>query len=212
MAYGPRFGAAAIIVAMMVVTSLLPVRYRIAPDWLPYADSIVMLVAMAIAALYKGSRLWRKVERVTLFAGVAVVFAFNTSNLLIVVYNLVTNAREMSPTPLFYTSLAIWAGNMFIFTLVYWLVDSGGPDARASGEQRYVDFSFPAMDDPDKVPPNWFPGIVDYLFLGFTTSTAFSPTEAMPYSARAKLLVIVQSSISLLTIAVVAARTVNILR
>jgi hypothetical protein len=68
------------------------------------------------------------------------------------------------------------------------------------------------MDDGAHVPPGWQPDMIDYLFLGFTTSTAFSPTEAMPLTRRAKLLVIAQSTISLVTIAIVAARTINILR
>ncbi len=113
---------------------------------------------------------------------------------------------------MFYTSVGIWTGNILIFTLVYWLVDGGGPDARLNHETQYPDFDFPAQDDTASVPPNWQPGIVDYLFLGFTTSTAFSPTEAMPLTQRAKLLVILQSSISLITIAIVAARTINILK
>ncbi|HEY1655252.1 MAG TPA: hypothetical protein VGF86_09080 [Candidatus Tumulicola sp.] len=70
---------------------------------------------------------------------------------------------------------------------------------------------FPAMhDNPDR--PDWQPGMIDYLFLGFTTSTAFSPTEAMPLTRRAKLLMIVQSMVALITIAIVAARTINILK
>ncbi|HEY1428051.1 MAG TPA: hypothetical protein VGF18_00630 [Candidatus Tumulicola sp.] len=92
---------------------------------------------------------------------------------------------------------------------MYWLIDAGGPDARQAGERRYLDFTFPAMDEGDRVPPNWRPGIIDYLFLGFTTATAFSPTEALPLSARAKALMMIESAISLITIAVVAARTIN---
>lgn len=80
-----------------------------------------------------------------------------------------------------------------------------------NGEARFPDFDFPAMADDAPVRPNWTPGIVDYLFLGFTTSTAFSPTEAMPLTARAKVLVMLQSSISLITIAIVAARTINLM-
>ncbi len=68
------------------------------------------------------------------------------------------------------------------------------------------------MDDDRHAPPDWQPGMIDYLFLGFTTSTAFSPTEAMPLTPRAKLLMIVQSMIALITIAVVVARTINILK
>ena len=68
------------------------------------------------------------------------------------------------------------------------------------------------MDDGAHVRPDWKPSIIDYLFLAFTTSTAFSPTEAMPMTARAKILVILQSCVSLVTIAIVAARTINILK
>jgi hypothetical protein len=101
---------------------------------------------------------------------------------------------------------------VLVFTLIYWLVDSGGPDARAAGKARYPDFVFPTMDDTEHTQPDWHPHIVDYLFLSFTTNTAFSPTEAMPFSNRAKLLVMLQSTISLVTIAIVAARTINILK
>jgi hypothetical protein len=209
----PRLGAAAIIIAAVALNAVLPTRYRIGPEWLSSVAAVVMIVPMIVDRLTQGNPFWRRVERIAMFTGVGLALVFNTCNLVDVVYNLVTNSRAMSPEPLFYTSVAIWAGNMFIFTLIYWLIDRGGPDARASGDvSGYADFDFPAMDDPDKVPPNWHPGIVDYLFLGFTTSTAFSPTEAMPLTARAKILVIVQSSISLITIAVVAARTINILQ
>ena len=95
--------------------------------------------------------------------------------------------------------------------MIYWLIDSGGPDARLNNKTTYPDFDFPAMDESAPVRPNWHPDIIDYLFLGFTTSTAFSPTEAMPMTPRAKVLVTLQSSISLITIAIVAARTINIL-
>jgi len=73
------------------------------------------------------------------------------------------------------------------------------------------DVDFPAMSDPSKVPPGWLPGIVDYLFIGFTTTTSFSPTEAMPPFTRANGLVIAQSLISLVTIVVVASRAIGIM-
>jgi Protein of unknown function (DUF1254) len=74
--------------------------------------------------------------------------AFNVCNLLIAAYNLVENPGKLQPAPLFYTSIGIWSGNALIFTLIYWLIDCGGPDARLSGKTHYPDFVFPAMDDP----------------------------------------------------------------
>ena len=136
-----------------------------------------------------------------------IALAFNSANLFVAAYNLVENPGKLEPVPLFYTSVGIWTGNILIFTLIYWLVDSGGPDARLNLEARYADSTCRRWNSA-KVPPNWQPGIIDYLFLGFTTSTVFSPTEAMSLWARAKLLMVIQSAVSLFTIAIVAARTI----
>ena len=172
----------------------------------------MMIGPMALVVLTKGGPAWKRVERVAEFVAVGAALVANVCNLLIVAYQLVENPGSLEPVPLFYTSIAIWTGNVLIFTLLYWLIDGGGPDARLNKRAKYPDFDFPAFDDPDHVPPGWEPGMVDYLFLGFTTSTAFSPTEAMPLTARAKLLMVLQSMIALVTIAVVAARTINILK
>jgi hypothetical protein len=207
-----RLGAVVIVIAIAVLIAVLPRRYHIVPNWFAYLGMFLMIAPMLAGALISGGRLWREVERGVEFVAVWMALFFNVCNLLIAAYDLVENPGKLDPTLLFYTSIGIWSGNVLIFTLLYWLVDSGGPDARLSGRVAYPDFVFPAMDDPEHAPPDWQPSIVDYLFLGFTTSTAFSPTEAMPFTPRAKLLVILQSSIALITIAIVAARTINILR
>ena len=158
------------------------------------------------------TRFSRHIERIVEFIAVGAALLFNACNLLVAAYNLVENPGALEPVKLFYTSVGIWFGNILIFTLLYWLVDDGGPDARLNREAHYPDFDFPAMEKGAPVRPEWRPGIVDYLFLAFTTNTAFSPTEAMPMTSRAKVLVMLQSSISLVTIAIVAARTINILK
>ncbi len=201
-----------IVLAIALLITVLPRRYHLVPTWFAYVGAAAMLLPMILVALTHGSALWRRFERIAEFVAVGTALAFNTSNLLVAAYNLVEHPGTLEPVPLFYTSVGVWTGNILIFTLIYWLIDSGGPDARLNHEKQYPDFDFPAMDDPTKVPPNWQPGIIDYLFLGFTTSTAFSPTEAMPLTARAKLLMTIQSAISLITIAIVAARTINILK
>jgi len=206
-----RLGAVLIVLAIVVLIALLPRRYHLLPTWFAYAAAAAMMLPMMLVGISRGNTLWRRFERIAEFGAVGIALAFNSANLFVAAYNLVENPGKLEPVPLFYTSVGIWTGNILIFTLIYWLVDRGGPDARLNLEPHYPDFDFPAMDDPAKVPPNWQPGIIDYLFLGFTTSTAFSPTEAMPLSARAKLLMVIQSAISLITIAM-AARTINILK
>jgi hypothetical protein len=80
----------------------------------------------------------------------------------------------------------IWLGNVLVFSLVYWLLDSGGPLARYLGEHPYPDFAFSQQLSPELAPPGWRAKYVDYLILGLTTSTAFSPTDVMPMVAWAK--------------------------
>jgi hypothetical protein len=191
---------------------VLPQRYHLVPSWFGYVGTAIMLVPMLLVSASRSKGLWRRIERVAEFVTVCGALALNTGNLLFAAYDLVENPGKLQPVPLFYTSIGIWCGNVLIFTLLYWLVDRGGPDARLSGDTSHPDFVFPAMDDPEHAPHDWQATIVDYLFLGFTTSTAFSPTEAMPFTARAKLLVMLQSMIALITIAIVAARTINILK
>jgi hypothetical protein len=203
-----RWGAAAIIVLFVVLSAALSGRYHIAPLWVGYVIALVMLVPMALVTIFRSNPVLRRLERITMFCAVIAAFIINTANLGDIVRDLFTNV-EMQARPLFTASIGIWAGNALIFTLLYWLIDRGGPDARFATTAAFPDFEFPATQDPSRVPPDWKPGIIDYLFIGFTTNTAFSPTEAMPLSARAKSLVIVQSAISLITIVVVAARAIG---
>ena len=106
------------------------------------------------------------------------------------------------------TSIALWLANVLYFALSYWQLDRGGPDGRAAGRKELADFSF-AAEERDA---SFQPAFADYLFDAFTTSTAFSPTDTLPLTRRAKMLMMVQSAISLVTLVVVAARAINILR
>jgi hypothetical protein len=207
-----RFGAVVIVCGIVALIMVLPRRYHLMPSWFAYVGIAMMIVPMVLVTVVPGNAFWRRIERVAEFIAVGSAFFFNSANILVAAYNLVEFPDKLEPIPLFYTSIGVWTGNILIFTLIYWLIDGGGPDARLNRTEPYPDFDFPAMDDDKHVKPDWQPGIVDYLFLGFTTSTAFSPTEAMPLTPRAKVLVMVQSAISLITIAIVAARTINILK
>jgi hypothetical protein len=106
---------------------------------------------------------------------------------------------------------AVWLTNVIVFSLWYWEFDRGGPAARANARKPYPDFLFPQMTAPELAPPDWEPTYVDYLYLSFTNTTAFSPTDVMPLSRWAKLAMFVQSGVSLVLVALVVARAVNIL-
>lgn len=112
--------------------------------------------------------------------------------------------------PLLVNGGAIWLTNVIVFALWYWEFDRGGPAARANARHRHPDFLFSQMVSPELVPAEWEPAFVDYLYLSFTNATAFSPTDTLPLTRWAKLAMMFQSAISLVTVALVVARAVNI--
>ena len=118
---------------------------------------------------------------------------------------------ETSGGELLLKALAVWTTNVIAFGLWYWEVDRGGPVRRLEKNPTPPDFQFPQMENPGLAEPGWQPRIVDYLYVSFTNSIAFSPTDAMPLTRRVKLLMLAESSISSVTILLVAARSINIL-
>ncbi|MHB1445667.1 MAG: hypothetical protein ACYCTI_08185 [Acidimicrobiales bacterium] len=112
--------------------------------------------------------------------------------------------------PLVYASVPIWLTNVIVFGLWYWELDRGGPAARRLPTHAGPDFLFPQMSTPGSAP-GWSPRFLDYIYTSFTNATAFSPTDTMPLRAWAKLLMMLQSLASLVTVAVVVSRAVNIL-
>ena len=125
--------------------------------------------------------------------------------------------HRQSPVALMRSAAALWCTNILVFALWYWRLDAGGPHDRGSRlTQEDGSFLFPQMTIAPETrravgQAMWLPGFIDYLFLAFNTSTAFSPTDTPPLTSWAKLLMIVQSIISLSVIAILAARAVNIL-
>jgi uncharacterized membrane protein len=101
---------------------------------------------------------------------------------------------------------------VIVFGLWYWQFDRGGPLARLSGAQPYPDFSFPQRLNPDEAPSDWEPAFIDYLYLSYTNATAFSPTDVMPFTGRAKFIMMIQSAVSLVTIALVIARAIGLFK
>ena len=113
-----------------------------------------------------------------------------------------------SPSRLLASGAVVWLGNNIAFALLYWLVDGGGPVVR-TGRLVPLDFAFTQHLSPEVAPPGWRPVFLDYLHLGFTNATAFSPTDVMPLTHRAKYLMVVQSSVALALFGLIVARAVN---
>jgi hypothetical protein len=119
--------------------------------------------------------------------------------------------HEDNGAELIYKGITIWTGNMIAFGLWYWTFDRGGPVRRREPDPPPPDFQFPQMENPELAAPGWHPRLFDYIYVSYTNSIAFSPTDAMPLSRTAKVLMLIQSSASAMTLLLVAARGVNIL-
>jgi hypothetical protein len=141
----------------------------------------------------------------------ALVTVANTASLAALVHALFKGKAGSGPT-LLIDALNIWGTNVIIFALWFWTTDRGGAALRGHPSARDPDFLFPQMTlGSGEAQAPFVPGFVDYLFLAFTNATAFSPTDTLPLTPRAKLLMMAEALISLLTVALVAARAVNIL-
>jgi hypothetical protein len=113
-----------------------------------------------------------------------------------------------SPSELLATGGVVWLGNNLAFGLLFWFMDAGGPMARQRGE-RPPDFAFTQQINPELSPVGWRPVFLDYLHLAFTNATAFSPTDVMPLTHRAKYAMLVESTVAIAVFALVIARAVN---
>jgi hypothetical protein len=206
---GSRVGAVVAVLCYGALDLTLQGRYRLAPRGAVTAIGALLLVLL-IATYYVKNQRWRRLEWNAMTLCIVAAMILNAANLADVVQDVLFDPDTVEPTSLILTSLAIWSANVLVFSLLYWAIDRGGPDARASGSADAADFDFPGYTST-RATPGWQPTFMDYLFLGFTTATAFSPTEAMPLTSRVKGLMVVQSLVSLVTIIIVAARAIGII-
>jgi hypothetical protein len=151
----------------------------------------------------------RRVVALGLLAAVAVA---NLVGIALVIVSLLTRGEQVTGGQLLASALVVLVVNVITFALVFWEVDCGGPVLRSLADKRVTpDFQFPQDENPELGPSGWSPTLGDYGYLALTNSVAFSPTDAMPLSHRAKLFMSIESVIALSTLLVVAARAVNIL-
>jgi uncharacterized membrane protein len=152
-----------------------------------------------------------KLLRVVGLGLIAVISAANAWSVALLVDWLISGPNAPNATELLRSGAAVWLTNVFVFALWYWELDRGGPAARSAGRRDLPDFEFAQMTEKSPAPADWEPHLVDYLYLSFTNATAFSPTDVLPLSRWAKLTMMLQSAVSLVTVALVIARAVNVL-
>ena len=188
----------------------LPRSLAGSPGWVPIALVVVLVIPTMLARRAQRYRLNQWLG----YAVTGIVTLDTIWSLALLLMAL--PAHKEAPAELLRSAIVLWASNILVFASWYWRLDAGGPNARDQREFHGEGaFLFPQMTldpgDPDSPASGWSPGFVDYLFLAFNTSTAFSPTDVPVLSRWAKVLMMVQSSISLATVALLAARAVNIL-
>jgi uncharacterized membrane protein len=206
-----RWLSAVAIVLVAGAQLALPDRLQAKPR---YVIPAVVLVLLGVLLLMNPGRLERRdptLRRISLGL-VAVLFAADAWSGSALVVDLLTGHSSNSPSALLRSGGIIYAVNVVVFALWYWELDRGGPVDRGQGVSAYPDFLFPQMQAGDLVNPEWEPNFLDYLYVSFTNVTAFSPTDTMPLTRWAKLLMMLQATLSLLLVGLVIARAVNVLK
>lgn len=206
-----RLPVAAVVAVAIALQVVLPDRLVIHPTWLlPTLEGALMvgLIAANPRRINRTSNLLRTAS-VALIALISLANAWSSGKLI---DGIINGTGGSNASDLLSRGASIYVTNIIVFALWYWEWDRGGPVARAQALRRYPDFLFPQMAQPDLAPPNWTATFIDYLYVSFTNATVFSPTDVMPLSCWAKMLMLLQSAVALLTVALVIARAVNILK
>ena len=178
--------------------------------------ALPILEALLLTSLFLSSKkkvltnpLFRRLSSVTLIVLISLANIYALQQLA---HILLIGGHVDDGHGLILAAMNIFLTNIIVFGILYWEMDSGGPAKRTILNIRDRDFSFPQMQNPELAPTQWLPNFVDYLYLSLTNATAFSPTDTMPLTRLAKVLMGTQSLVSLAALALVASRAVNILK
>ncbi len=207
----PRWPALIAGLGAGVLFYLMPDQLTVGPRWLP----LVLIAAMLIPASVFHVAGQLRLNDIFGYSGLVIITISLISSLALLILRLPGHLDQ--PVELLRAAAALWVSNVLVFASWYWRLDGGGPNERDRRHTHQAGaFLFPQMTLTEELRIQlgqhpWNPGFVDYLFLAFNTSTAFSPTDVPVLSRWAKIMMIIQSTISLAAIALLAARAVNIL-
>lgn len=202
----PAFGAIVVVIAAQSwIANSLSLR-----PWWPYpaVTGVLLLVSLAI---YAGRSEPGRLLRTLSIGLVSILVLGNLAATFWLVRSVFVGTR-LGGAGLLLAGVALWVANIAIFALAYWELDGGGPEARALGYDGYPDLVFPQMQDDSRelISPDWKPTFPDYLFVAVMTATAFSPTEAMPYTRRVKLVMGTEGVLAFAIFTMLVARAVNV--
>jgi hypothetical protein len=206
----PRWPASLAIIAALFFSTTLPETLTIQPGWVIPVLEGALLIPLTVTAPYRHRGEVRLIRLASLLLIALVNLAIVVSLALLV--HVVLTGGPVTGRTLIFSGVQIWLTLILVFSLWYWELDRGGPTIRGHADERTPDFLFPQMATHELGQADWMPGFVDYLYLSFTNATAFSPTDTMPLTPRAKVLMLGEALASITTIVMVAGRAVNILR
>lgn len=208
----PRWPIAAALAAFIAlniaVRIWLPHEGAVRVPWLVPAVEAALLVTLVATKPISEATGARRLHRISVVLVIVLVASALWATILLIRDLIDGTGVTNSPSELLASGALIWVGNNLSFALLYWLTDSGGPLARARGAPP-IDFAFTQQMSPELAPAGWRPVFLDYLHLGFTNATAFSPTDVMPLTHRAKYTMLVQSTVALALFGLIVARAVN---
>jgi uncharacterized membrane protein len=204
----PRWPASVALVICAGLYVALPNRLVVGPKWVLPVLIVLPLIPLS-AERHRRPDESRYVRRLTLTL-IGLVTVANVVSMALLVEHLL-HTHVVDGRALIYSAVAVWLTNVIVFGLWFWEIDRGGPHRRSGGSTGFPDLQFPQMENPTLAPPTWRPAFTDYLYTSFANGTSFAPADAMPLSRRLKALFLAESLVSLITLAVVAARAVNIL-
>ena len=204
-----RWPATIAIIVALSLYLVLPAKLVIGPRWVLPVLELAAAIPLAMTNTERRVRNSGRIRAITV-ALIGLISAANLTSLILLVRYLIEGGA-VDGNALVRSAFAVWGTFVIAFSLWYWELDGGGPVSRHQNTEANRDFLFPQQASPDVFKDPWLPNFVDYLYTSFTNCTAFSPTDTMPLTTWAKLLMMVQSASAFITVAVVAARAVNIL-
>lgn len=194
---------------------LLPGHFRPVPAMVMVVLVVLLIALLVVFVPHRHAEVARW-QRILVMVVIAAITFSNAYDLVRLIETLLSKNQPLTGRELILSAAVIWLTNVVVFGLWYWELDRGGPGKRAAARddaslERHPDFQFPQMENPKLAPADWHPKLLDYVYFSFSNGTAFSPTDVMPLSHWAKVLMMVQGGSSLLLVVLVTARAVNVL-
>lgn len=204
------------LISAIVMQAAIPKRYTVVPRWPLLIMEVALVVVLLIINPVRLTRATRLGKAASLLL-LAAITLDNTASAVVLDYHILAGTVSNDAALLLGSGAAVFVTNVIVYGIWYWEIDLGGPFARAgvterSPERQYPDFLFPQMDVRRVAPKDWEPRFLDYLYVSLTNVMAFSPTDTMPLTRRAKGMMSLQALVAVSTLALVIARAVNVLK